>query len=168
MDKKIIRPTDAYELLLQNVSSVLDCRDQGISSGILASDMDDIEAINWLNSLTLWNFGYDHKFSPSIFYSFLHEYCSAEYAEGLAFFYPQLAARDGVILDDDIWNLNTGILIDVYAYAQKTKECGGKKHWGVTFKYPYIQQWIDAFEGERPVRTIPSFISRLLGKATDH
>lgn len=130
MDKKIIRPTDAYELLLQNVSSVLDCRDQGISSGILASDMDDIEAINWLNSLTLWNFGYDHKFSPSIFYSFLHEYCSAEYAEGLAFFYPQLAARDGVILDDDIWNLNTGILIDVYAYAQKTKECGGGKTLG--------------------------------------
>lgn len=51
MDLKIMKPTEAYTMLMENVASVLDCREQGIQSGVLLEDMEDLEAINWLNSL---------------------------------------------------------------------------------------------------------------------
>ncbi|SGZ09694.1 Putative uncharacterized protein [Moritella viscosa] len=146
MESKILTATGAYTLFLENVASVLDCRDKGIESGVLAPDMDDLEAINWLNSLTLWNNGYDRDYSPSIFYAFLYEYCQIEYSEGLLHFYPQLAARDSIILRDGVWNFNMEIWINIYDYAQRSEELGAKKHWGIAFKSNYQQEWLNAFE----------------------
>ena len=42
MDLKIMKPTEAYTMLMENVASVLDCREQGIQSGILLADMEDL------------------------------------------------------------------------------------------------------------------------------
>lgn len=117
MDLKIMKPTEAYTMLMENVASVLDCREQGIQSGILLEDMEDLEAINWLNSLTLWNGGYDRIYSPGIYNGFLVEYCKPEYAIGLQHFYPQLAAREGIELPNEIWDSSISILIDFYDYA---------------------------------------------------
>lgn len=117
MDLKIMKPTEAYTMLMENVASVLDCREQGIQSGVLLEDMEDLEAINWLNSLTLWHGGYDRVYSPGIFNGFLVEYCKPEYAIGLQHFYPQLAAREGIELTNEIWDSSIDILIDIYDYA---------------------------------------------------
>ncbi len=164
MELKIIKPTEAYSMLLENVASVLDCRDQGVQSGILADDMDDLEAINWLNSLTLWSNGYDRRYSPGIYYGFLVEFCKPEYAVGLQHFYPQLAAREGAELHDEVWDSAVEILIDIYDYAARTKELEGKQHWGIAFNENYLQQWNDAFSNKgRQVAHQPSFLKKLLG-----
>lgn len=164
MDMKIMKPTEAYTMLLENVSSVLDCRDQGIQSGVLVEDMDDLEAINWLNSLTLWSGGFDKTHSPGIYYGFLVEYCKPEYAVGLQHFYPQLAAREGVEIHDDLWDSPVDILIDIHDYAARTRELNGKQHWGIAFKDQYLQQWDDAFlNTKRRGATQPNFLKRLLG-----
>lgn len=167
MKDKIMQPTEAYTLLIEAVASVLDCRDKGIESGVLAQDMDDLEAINWLNALTLFNSDYDNEFSPSIFYTFLYEYCSSAYAEGFVFFYSQLALKNGIPISENAWSTNIGVIINIHEYALRSKELGYKKHWGIAFKLPYSQEWLDAFEGRRMTKTSPkitSFISKWFGK----
>lgn len=163
MGERIIKPTEAYSMLLENVSSVLDCKEQGIASGVLASDMDDLEAINWLNSLALWNSDFDRMYSPGIYNGFLAEYCKPEFSEGLKHFYPQLAAREGVYLPNEIWDTNTFIMIDVYNYAEKTKQLGGKEHWGFAFNARYLEHWQSAFSGKRSSVKKPSFFKRWIG-----
>jgi hypothetical protein len=164
MDLKIMKPTEAYTMLMENVASVLDCREQGIQSGILLEDMEDLEAINWLNSLTLWNGGYDRIYSPGIYNGFLVEYCKPEYAIGLQHFYPQLAAREGIELPNEIWYSSISILIDIYDYALRTRELDGKQHWGEVFRDDYLQQWDSAFLNKRrPVLAKPNFLKKLLG-----
>ena len=164
MDLKIIKPTEAYHMLIENVASVLDCREQGIQSGIIPEDMEELEAINWLNSLTLWHGGYDRIYSPGIYNCFLVEYCKPEYAIGLQHFYPQLAAREGIELPHDIWDTSIFILIDIYDYALKTRELDGKQHWGKVFKDEYLQQWDNAFLNKRrPVISISNFFKKFLG-----
>lgn len=164
MDLKIIKPTEAYHMLIENVASVLDCREQGIQSGIIPEDMEELEAINWLNSLTLWHGGYDRIYSPGIYNCFLVEYCKPEYAIGLQHFYPQLAAREGIELPHDIWDTSIFILIDIYDYALKTRELDGKQHWGKVFKDEYLQQWDNAFLNKRrPVISISNFLKKFLG-----
>ena len=148
---------------MENVASVLDCREQGIQSGVLLEDMEDLEAINWLNSLTLWHGGYDRVFSPGIFNGFLFEYCKPEYAIGLQHFYPQLAAREGIEFTNEIWNSSIDILIDIYDYALRTRELDGKQHWGVVFRDDYLQQWDNAFLNKRrPGLIIPNFLKKWL------
>ncbi|EGJ6544525.1 hypothetical protein ABC233_004834 [Klebsiella pneumoniae] len=163
MDLKIMKPTEAYTMLMENVASVLDCREQGIQSGVLLEDMEDLEAINWLNSLTLWHGGYDRVYSPGIFNGFLVEYCKPEYAIGLQHFYPQLAAREGIELTNEIWDSSIDILIDIYDYALRTRELDGKQHWGVVFRDDYFQQWDNAFLNKRrPGLIIPNFLKKWL------
>ena len=163
MDLKIMKPTEAYTMLMENVASVLDCREQGIQSGVLLEDMEDLEAINWLNSLTLWHGGYDRVYSPGIFNGFLVEYCKPEYAIGLQHFYPQLAAREGIEFTNEIWNSSIDILIDIYDYALRTRELDGKQHWGVVFRYDYLQQWDNAFLNKRRAGLIiPNFLKKWL------
>jgi len=162
MDLKIMKPTEAYTMLMENVASVLDCREQGIQSGVLLEDMEDLEAINWLNSLTLWHGGYDRVYSPGIFNGFL-EYCKPEYAIGLQHFYPQLAAREGIELTNEIWDSSIDILIDIYDYALRTRELDGKQHWGVVFRDDYLQQWDNAcLNKRRPGLIIPNFLKKWL------
>ncbi|HBW1417854.1 TPA: hypothetical protein MEH53_003466 [Klebsiella pneumoniae] len=163
MDLKIMKPTEAYTMLMENVASVLDCREQGIQSGVLLEDMEDLEAINRLNSLTLWHGGYDRVYSPGIFNGFLVEYCKPEYAIGLQHFYPQLAAREGIELTNEIWDSSIDILIDIYDYALRTRELDGKQHWGVVFRDDYLQQWDNAcLNKRRPGLIIPNFLKKWL------
>jgi len=166
MEKVILQPTPAYTMLLENAASVYDCREEGIAAGILAEDMKDLEAINWLNALILFH-KFDHIYSPGTYLNFLKAYCRPEYAEGLKWFYPQIAAREGVTLADNVWESTTEIIVDIFDYAKATKEKDGKKHWGAVFNDIHIEQWNAAFDGKPSPDSVAvktSLISRILGK----
>lgn len=168
MTKPIIQPTKAYELLLTNSASVLDERQMGIDAGMIMPDMEDWEAINLVNAITLF-FTYDHEFSPHAYLAFLEKYCEPRYADGLMHFYPQIAVQNGVVLDDNIWTpkTQTEFVLDIHAYALKTKGFGGKRHWGLPFKEPYLTHWNDAFDGKAPdpvEQKQHSFFRKLFGR----
>ncbi|MEG2265835.1 MAG: hypothetical protein RSC68_16045, partial [Acinetobacter sp.] len=83
---------------------------------------------------------------------------------GLQHFYPQLAAREGIELPNEIWDSSISILIDIYDYALRTRELDGKQHWGEVFRDDYLQQWDNAFLNKRrPVLAKPNFLKKLLG-----
>lgn len=166
MQDKILTATAAYQLFLTCISSCTDSKEEGLKSGILHDHIPDSQSIPALIAMSLWNYGYESHFSPSIMYAFLEYYAINEMSEDFLYSYQQYSLKVyGVEVYDDISNKHIIALIDITDFAKKSKELGAKKHWGKFFKEPYKNLWNDVFNEKNNIKStswINKFMSKLL------